>query len=1027
MNGFNLSRWALEHRSFVWYLMLLFVVSGVWSYLRLGRDEDPPFTVKTMIVATAWPGATIEETILQVTDRIEKKLQETPSLDYLKSYTLSGRSTILVVLKESTPPAMVPDVWDKVRKKLDDIRNTLPQGIQGPFFNDGFGDTFGMIYAFTADGFTARELRDYVEQVRSELLEIPDAAKITLIGTQDERIYLEFDTRQLAGLGIDSNEVVASLRAQNAVEPAGIIRGARESILLRVTGQFLSEESLRNIDLYANGRFYRLRDVATVRRGYADPPQPIFRFNGEPAIGLAVATVKGADILRFGDTLRRRMEEIKADLPIGIEPHLVADQSIVARAAVSRFTEALWEAIAIVLAVSFLTLGLRAGAVVALSIPLVLAIVFLGMALGGISLQRVSLGALVIALGLLVDDAMVTIEMMVSRLERGFDRLAAATHAYSTTAFPMLTGTLVTIAGFIPIGFARSNAGEYCFSLFAVIAIALVVSWLVAVQFTPLLGVMILREPPRPRSGPRPPGRGERAFRTVLLLCMRARYATIAVTLALFALAVVGLRFVQQQFFPASDRPELVVDLSLPQNATITATEAAAETLEKLLAGDPTIDRYSVYVGQGAVRFYLPLNVQMAHDYFAQAVIVTTGLAAREAVRSRLEEAMATALPDIAARIYPLELGPPVGWPLQYRVSGADPQKIRDLAYAVADIVGSNPWTRKIGFDWSEPIKAVHVNVDQDKARRLGISSAALAQAIDATTRGLVITQLRDYVYLVDVIARSGGDERASLDTLRTLQLPIPGGRNLPLLDVASLEYTLEQPLIWRRDRLPTITVQADLSPGIEAKTVTAQLAAKIAAFARTLPAGYRIETGGTADASAKALGSVIAVVPIMVVLMATILMTQLQSFQRLFLVVSVAPLGLIGVVAALLPSHMPLGFIAMLGVIALTGMIIRNSVILIDQIGRNIDTGETHWNAVVNAASHRLRPILLTAAAAMLGMLPIAGEVFWGPMAYAIIGGLASATLLTLLFLPALYVTWYRIAETPTEATTVEASAAAK
>ena len=551
MKGFNLSRWALEHRSFVWYLMLLFVVSGVWSYLRLGREEDPPFTVKTMIVATSWPGAAIDETILQITDRIEKKLQETPSLDYLKSYTQSGQSTILVVLKESTPPAIVPDIWDKVRKKVDDIRTTLPQGIQGPSFNDGFGDTFGTIYAFTTDGFTGRELRDYVEQVRSELLAIPDAAKITLIGSQDEEIYLEFETRQLAGLGIDSNEVVASLRAQNAVEPAGIIRGARESILLRVTGQFLSEESLRNIDLYANGRFYRLRDVATVRRGYADPPQPMFRVNGEPAIGLAVAAAKGADILRFGDALRRRMEEIKTDLPIGIEPHLVADQSIVARAAVSRFTEALWEAIAIVLAVSFLTLGLRAGAVVALSIPLVLAIVFLGMALGGISLQRVSLGALVIALGLLVDDAMVTIEMMVSRLERGFDRLAAATYAYSTTAFPMLTGTLVTIAGFIPIGFARSNAGEYCFSLFAVIAIALVVSWLVAVLFTPLLGVMILREPSRPRSGPRPAGRGERAFRTVLVLCMRARYATVAVTIALFALAAVGLRFVQQQFFPA--------------------------------------------------------------------------------------------------------------------------------------------------------------------------------------------------------------------------------------------------------------------------------------------------------------------------------------------------------------------------------------------------------------------------------------------------------------------------------------------
>ena len=564
MRGFNLSRWALEHRSFVCYLMLLFLVAGVLSYLRLGRDEDPPFTVKTMIVATAWPGATLEDTMLQVTDRIEKKLQETPWLDYLKSYTQSGQSTISVVLKESTPPDIVPDIWDKVRKKVDDIRVTLPRGIQGPFFNDDFGDTFGTIYAFTSDGFTLRELRDYVERIRSELLALPDAAKIVLIGTQDEKIYLEFDTRQLAGLGIDSNEVIASLRAQNAVEPAGTVRGVRDSILLRVTGQFLSEESLQKLDLYANGRYYRLNDVATVRRGYADPPQPMFRFDGKPAIGLAVATAKGADILGFGDKLRRRMEEIKTDLPIGIEPHLVADQSVVAREAISRFTEALWEAIAIVLGVSFLTLGLRAGAVVALSIPLVLAIVFLGMALCGISLQRVSLGALVIALGLLVDDAMVTIEMMVSRLERGIDRIAAATHAYVTTAFPMLTGTLVTIAGFIPVGFARSNAGEYCFSLFAVIAIALVVSWLVAVLFTPLVGVMILREPSHPRLGQREPGRSGRAFRSILLLCMRARYATIAVTLALFALSVIGLRFVQQQFFPAADRPELILDLTLP-------------------------------------------------------------------------------------------------------------------------------------------------------------------------------------------------------------------------------------------------------------------------------------------------------------------------------------------------------------------------------------------------------------------------------------------------------------------------------
>jgi multidrug efflux pump subunit AcrB len=1007
--------------------MLLFVVAGVLSYFRLGRDEDPPFTVKTMIVDTRWPGATIEDTIRQVTDRIEKNLQETAWLDYLKSYTQSGHSTILVVLKESTPPEIIPEIWDKVRKKVGDIRPTLPQGVQGPSFNDSFGDTFGTIYAFTTDGFTLRELRDYVEEVRSELLALPDAAKIMLIGAQDEKIYLEFDTRRLAGLGIDSNEVIASLRAQNAVEPTGDIQGTRQSILLRVSGQFLSEDSLRKIDLYANGRFYRLSDVGIVWRGYSDPPQPMFRFNGKPAIGLAIATEKGADILRFGEDVRRRIDEIMADLPIGIEAHLVANQSAVARAALKRFTEALWEAIGIVLAVSFLTLGLRAGALVAVSIPLVLAIVFLGMSLSGISLQRVSLGALVIALGLLVDDAMITIEMMVSRLEAGFDRISAATHAYVTTAFPMLTGTLVTIAGFIPVGFARSNAGEYCFSLFAVIAIALVVSWLVAVLFTPLLGVVILRERPDQSQPPRGPGRSRRAFRAVLLTCMRARYLTIAVTLALFALAVIGMRFVPQQFFPAADRPELIVDLTLAQDATISATEAVAESFEGLVASDPNIDRYTVYVGQGAVRFYLPLNVQLEHDYFAQAVIVTKGLREREAVRRRLESALSTALPDVASRIYPLELGPPVGWPLQYRVSGGNPQKLRNFAYAVADIVAANPLARKVGFDWSEPIKAVRIKLDQDKARRLGVTSEALARAINATTRGLVITQLRDDVYLIDVVARSGGTERLSLDTLRLLQLPLPGGRNLPLLDVASLEYTLEQPLIWRRNRLPTITVQADLPPGIEAKTVTAQLAPKIAGFTKTLPPGYRIETGGTADASARGLQSVMAVVPAMIVGMLTILMAQLQSFQRLILVVSVAPLGLIGVVAALLPTRMPLGFIAMLGVIALTGMIVRNSVILIDQIGKNIAAGQAPWDAVIDAASHRLRPILLTAAAAIFGMFPIAGEVFWGPMAYAIIGGLATATLLTLIFLPALYVAWFRIAEAPSAPARVRVSAAAK
>jgi multidrug efflux pump subunit AcrB len=1011
MRGFNLSEWAINHRSFVWFLMMLFVAAGVLSYGQLGREEDPSFSIKTMIVRTFWPGATIDDTMLQVTDRIEKKLQETPSLYYLKSETKPGVSTIYVNVLDNTPKEAIPDIWYQVRKKVADIKSTLPQGVLGPYFNDEFGDVFGIIYAFTADGFTHRELRDYVERIRSQILTVKNAAKAQLIGAQDQKFYLEFDTHQLAGLGVSRDEVIASLQEQNAVTPSGIVQTGLQKYAIRVSGAFNSVDDLKRINLYVNGKFFRLADVATISKGYVDPPQPMFRFDGEPAVGLAISMAQGGNNLVFGEAVAHKMDQIIAKLPVGIEAHLVADQPVVVEEAVGGFTKALYEAVAIVLGVSFLSLGLRAGVVVACSIPLVLGMVFAYMEYAGISLQRISLGALIIALGLLVDDAMITIEMMVSQLEAGVDREHSATHAWVTTAFPMLTGTLVTVAGFVPVGFAKSGVGEYCYSLFAVIAVALLASWIVAVVFAPVIGVTILPKTMKAH-GHGEPGWFMRLFRATLVFCMRARWLVIAVTVGLFVASLYGYGFIQQQFFPPSDRPELVVDLNLPQDASIYATEHEVERFETLLKGDPNIDRYSFYVGQGAVRFYLPLNVQLSNDYFAQAVIVTKGIAEREIVRARLQKALDTEFASLNTRIYPLELGPPVGWPLQYRVSGQTPDRTRDAAFLVAQTIGQNPNTRLVNFDWNEPMKSLRVQVDQDRVRQLGVSSKSLAEALNAVTSGMVVTQVRDSIYLTDLTARATEQQRAAVQTLRNLQVALDNGETIPLSQVATVQYGLEPPVIWRRNLLPTITVQADVVPGIEAKTVNKQLAPAIAQLAEKLPAGDTIETGGTIEESAKGLSSIVAVFPLMIMLMLIILMVQLQSFQKMFLVISVAPLGLIGVVAALLPTGTPMGFVAILGIIALSGMIIRNSVILVDQIDMDIAKGLHPWDAVVDATTHRLRPIVLTAAAASLGMIPIAPEIFWGAMAYAIIGGLLVATLLTLLFLPALYVAWFRIKE---------------
>jgi multidrug efflux pump subunit AcrB len=1007
--SFNISEWALRHRSLVTYLMLVIAAAGIWSYLRLGRSEDPDFTVKTMVVQAAWPGATVADTIEQITDRIESKLQETPSVDYLKSYTSAGLMTIFVSLKDSTPPAQVPDIWYQVRKKVGDIRNTLPQGIIGPGFNDEFGDTYGIVYGFTADGFTDRELRDYVVDVRKQILQVPDISKIDILGAQDERVYVEFSEKQLAGLGIDRSALIVALQAQNAVTPAGIVQTGNEKILVRVSGAFRSEQDVLAVNFVAkNGRIIRLGDIAHVTRGPADPVQPMFRVNGRQGIGLAIAMRKGGDVLALGRNVEHAMAEITANLPAGIEPTLVADQPVTVEHAVDDFMEALWEAIAIVLAVSLVSLGLRAGAVVAVSIPLVLAAVFAAMTVFGIGFQRISLGALIIALGLLVDDAMITIEAMVTRLARGDEKEQAAGFAYASTALPRLTGTLVTIAGFVPIGFARSAAGEYTFSIFAVVAIALIASWIVAALFAPLLGVWMLRKPKVVHAGE--PGPIMRVFRRFLVLAMRARWVTVLVTLGLFGVALYGMRLIPQQFFPASDRPELLVDLQLPENASIYATQEVSARLDNLLRGDQDVDHWSTYVGQGAVRFYLPLNVQLPNDFFAQAVVVTKGLQQRERVKAKLERALANEFPSVVGRVYPLELGPPVGWPLQYRVTGPEPDQARAIAFKVAEILGTDPGARNVNYNWMEPARTVRIRVDQDQVRLLGLSSEALAQALNTVMSGITATQMRSGIYLVDVLVRASADERMSLATIRALQVPLPNGRTVPLSQIASVDYGQEFPIVWRRNRRPAVTVQADVAPGVQAATVVQALAPKITALNASLPSGYHIAVGGTLEESTKAQTSVAVVVPMMLVLTFTVLMFQLQSFNSLLLVLSMAPLGLIGVVAALLLAGKPLGFVAILGVLALTGMIARNSVILIDQVEKEKAQGLGPWDAVIEATCHRFRPILLTASAATLGMIPIAPTVFWGPMAYAIMGGLTVATVLTLVFLPALYVTWFRV-----------------
>ncbi|MFD3249026.1 efflux RND transporter permease subunit [Rahnella aquatilis] len=1000
VGAFNLSAWALNHQSLIAFFMLLLMAAGVISYEQLPRNEDPAFTIKTAVVSASWPGASVEDTVNLVTDTLEKKLQETPYLDFVQSETHAGQSVIFVNLRDDTPPSEVAGIWYQVRKKMQDIAPSLPAGVQGPSVDDEFDDTFGTIYGFTAEGFTPRELRDKVDDISRSLMSLPDMGKASLLGVQEENRVLEFSPAQLAGMGLDLQQITDALKAQNAVEPSGVLRSDRENIALRVSGALTSEQSLRAVTLHIAGRYIPLTDIATISRQDAEPPSPAFRVNGQPAIGLAISMASTGNMLSFGKALNDRMAMIAGQLPHGIEMVKVADQSAVVSQAVSGFIRVLIEAVVIVLAVSFVSLGTRAGLVVAAAIPIVLAMTFIGMMLAGIGLQRISLGALIIALGLLVDDAMITVEAMVSRIEAGDSKWRAATYAFETTAFPMLTGTLVMIAGFIPVGFAASSAGEYCYSLFAVVLIALLCSWVVAILFSPLIGTWLL--PEKLASHAEKQGRLMRFYQRLLNQVLQRRVATLSIACLLLGLAAYATTFMQGEFFPASDRPELLVSLTLPGNASQSDAARQAERLEHALKNNPNIDHFSTYVGSGAVRFYLPMDVLLNDENTAQLVIVAKSLEDRDKLRAQLETVLARDFSDITTRVSPLELGPPVGWPVKYRVSGPDYAKVRQIAQQLASVLGNSPETREVNLTAGEPERVITLQVNQTAARAAGVSSESLATLLNTVWSGSVVTTVRDKNRLIDVVLRGNKRERQDLTTLSGLMITTANGQKIPLSQVATPVWGIDDPVIWRRQRLPFITVQTDLAAGLRAEAVSQQLSPLVSRIRASLPPEYTIEEGGVVAESDKGNSSVFAVLPVTLFVMLILLMVQLQRFSRMLLALFMAPFGLIGIVLAMLPTGTPMGFVALLGIIALAGMIIRNAVILISEVDNNVREGLDRDDAIKAAAQHRSRPILLTACAAILGMIPIAEQVFWGPMAYAIIGGLIVATFVTLTVLPA-------------------------
>ncbi|WP_286884668.1 efflux RND transporter permease subunit [Pseudomonas sp. UBA7456] len=1019
--GFNLSAWALRNRQIVLFLMILLAGVGALSYTKLGQSEDPPFTFKAMVIRTLWPGATAEEVARQVTERIEKKLMETGEYEKIVSFSRPGESQVTFMARDALHSADIPTLWYQIRKKVADIRHTLPPEVQGPFFNDEFGTTFGNIYALTGPGFDYAVLKDYADRIQIQLQRVKDVGKVELIGLQDEKIWIELSNVKLATLGIPLQAVQQALQEQNAVSTAGFFETPSERVQLRVSGRFDSVEQIRQLPLRVGERTFRLGDVARVYRGYNDPPAPRMRFMGEDAIGLAVSMKDGGDILTLGKALEAEFERLARGLPAGLSLRKVSDQPAAVKAGVGEFVQVLCEALVIVLLVSFFSLGVRTGLVVALAIPLVLAMTFAAMYYFGIGLHKISLGALVLALGLLVDDAIIAVEMMAIKMEQGFDRLKAASYAWTSTAFPMLTGTLITAAGFLPIATAASSTGEYTRSIFQVVTIALLTSWVAAVLFVPYLGERLLpdlakRHAARHGNGGAAPDPYATPFyqrvRRVVAWCVRRRKTVIVLTIAAFVGSVFLFRFVPQQFFPASGRPELMVDLKLAEGTSLVNTGEKVRQLEQLLKQQQGIVNYVAYVGSGSPRFYLPLDQQLPAASFAQFVVLADSMQAREDLRSWLISTVEQQFPDLRARVTRLENGPPVGYPVQFRVTGEHIEQARALAREVAEKVRENPHVVNVHLDWEEPSKAVFVEIDQDRARALGVSTRQLSSFLQSSLTGTAVSQYREDDELIEILLRGTPQERNDLSQLASLSLPTDNGRSVALSQVATLTYGFEEGIIWHRDRLPTVTVRADIYDKVQPATVVKQVQPTLQGIRAKLPDGYLLEVGGTVEDAERGQKSVNAGMPLFIVVVLSLLMIQLRSFSRTVMVFLTAPLGLIGVTLFLLVFNQPFGFVAMLGTIALAGMIMRNSVILVDQIEQDIASGLGRWQAIVEATVRRFRPIVLTALAAVLAMIPLSRSVFYGPMAVAIMGGLIVATALTLLFLPALYAAWFKVRE---------------
>ncbi|MFP0417286.1 efflux RND transporter permease subunit [Acinetobacter nosocomialis] len=1038
---FNLSEWALNNKGIVLYFMLLLAIIGAIFYSKLSQSEDPPFTFKVMVVKTFWPGATAKEVSTLVTDRIEKELMTTGQYEKIMAYSRPGESMVTFVAKDSLTSAQIPDVWYNVRKKVNDIRTELPSGVQGPFFNDEFGDTFGNIYVLTGKDFDYALLKEYADRLQLQLQRVKDVSKVELIGLQDQKIWIEISNTKAVQLGIPLSAIQEALQKQNSMASAGFFETGTDRIQIRVSGHLNSVDEIKKIPLLVGNKTIQLGDVADVYRGFSQPAQPRMRFMGENGIGLAVSMRKGGDIIALGKNLESEFAQLQKTLPLGMKLQKVSDQPVAVQRSIHEFVKVLAEAIIIVLLVSFFSLGFRTGLVVAFSIPLVLAMTFAGMNVFDVGLHKISLGALILALGLLVDDAIIAVEMMAIKMEQGYSRIKAAGFAWKTTAFPMLTGTLITAAGFLPIATAQSSTGEYTRSIFQVVTIALLVSWVAAVLFVPYLGEKLL--PDFTKTGHQAPwyvrlwarltkkpqpqtieisqdhhydpyqSSFYLRFRKMVEFCVTYRKTVIATTVGIFVLSVLMFKMVPQQFFPPSNRTEILVDLKLEEGASLTATEQAVKKVEQFLSKQKGIDNYVAYVGTGSPRFYLPLDQQLPQASFAQFVVLATSLDDRDEIRRSLETQIKQLLPQVRTRVSLLENGPPVGYPLQYRVSGEDLNLVRKEAQQVAKVIGENPNTTNVHLDWGEPSKIIAIQIDQDRARQMGVSSVDLANFLNASITGSAIEQYREKRELIEIRLRGDQAERVEVASLASLAVPTANGTTVPLAQIAKIEYKFEDGLIWHRNRLPTITVRADIRTKLQPATVVGELAESMDKLRAELPSGYLIEVGGTVEESARGQSSVNAGMPLFLAVVMTLLMIQLKSLSRATIVFLTAPLGLIGVVLFLLLFNKPFGFVAMLGTIALSGMIMRNSLILIDQIEQDRQAGHPTWEAIIDATVRRFRPIILTALAAVLAMIPLSRSIFFGPMAVAIMGGLIVATLLTLFFLPALYAAWFKVKKT--------------